>query len=236
MHPGKCRFCYSVLTEGAAFCEECGCDQSGLWCEPCQTRSFFDFCGGCGAALSESGAAALAQQAQDPQLARLIDELKAAQQAADELMADEPVAAAPVRRRLLDPKVTQTLRALGAATPVAVPQPALAGATVVGESESLRQSRQEAIQQLGRSKLSLSERLRAAKERAAQLASETATKTFADQQEARRYFMGFRKLLAAEGHPPRAWLCNAYHSEHETPNDCAAPHQGGVWLFDTPVN
>lgn len=49
---GQCRFCYEPLLPEAQFCHECGCDQEGLWCAHCNQRCHFDFCTGCGEALS----------------------------------------------------------------------------------------------------------------------------------------------------------------------------------------
>lgn len=62
-HPGCCRFCYENLDPGAAFCHECGSDQSGVECPQCHERSFFDFCSGCFEPLTQRAQSEVASAA-----------------------------------------------------------------------------------------------------------------------------------------------------------------------------
>lgn len=60
-HPGCCRFCYEHLDLGAAFCHECGNDQTGVACPKCHERSFFDFCSQCFEPLTQRAQQEIAQ-------------------------------------------------------------------------------------------------------------------------------------------------------------------------------
>jgi hypothetical protein len=64
------------------------------------------------------------------------------------------------------------------------------------------------------------------REQLEEMLKHTANRTFANNQEARRFF---------EAHRPRnphGWLCNAYNNVHNNPSECAEPERGGRWLFD----
>lgn len=234
MHEGKCRFCYAVLPDGASFCEDCGGNQAGLVCARCNTRSFFDFCGPCGTALSERALASLQMPAAvQPALADALAEMQAAQQAAQSL-ADEPVlraptAPAPAKPRLLSGGLAQTLRTIDTSAPAAVVAP---GPQMRTEVDQDAQHSQAAFEQIKTRRLSMSERLRAARQRVQQLMEEAGRRTFEDGQQARVHFMGLRQRLIDDGYVPRAWRCNRYSCEHPAPNDCGAPQFGGVWLID----
>ena len=61
-------------------------------------------------------------------------------------------------------------------------------------------------------------------------------KTFASNQEARRFFMSLLTGLPDDLVTPllqrgMQWRCNAYDCVHSAPHECADPSQGGVWLI-----
>jgi hypothetical protein len=61
-------------------------------------------------------------------------------------------------------------------------------------------------------------------------------KRFASSQEARRFYMSIISGLSDEmirriGNRGFGWKCNAYDCIHDSPNECADPSQGGVWLI-----
>lgn len=256
LREGQCRFCYAELIDGATFCTECGNDQNGLWCSRCQANRFFDFCGGCGDALSDA-AQQMAQQAPaDPALAAALQALhelgRQAPPVAPATLAPPP----PSAGRPAGLNLAASLRSVRdteqrqAATAEAARQQAEAARR---EAEAARQAeqarlaaeqrraareaqdaaeREQEMAQSQASQLTLSAQLRAARERVQALLAAAEGLTFADPQTARRHFMAMRVKLAREGQAPRAWRCNFADCEHDTPNECADPSQGGRWLFD----
>ena len=50
---GKCKFCYSDVDEGDAFCAECAKPKNGIPCPKCGQLSIFDFCKNCGTAVTK---------------------------------------------------------------------------------------------------------------------------------------------------------------------------------------
>lgn len=254
LREGQCRFCYAELVEGATFCTDCGNDQNGLVCSRCQTTSFFDFCGGCGDALSEA-AQQMAQQV--PADAALATALQALHELGRQGQQEPPPS--PVRSAAPAPvglNLAASLRSVRdtaqrqAATAEAARQQAEAArreAEAAGLAEQARQAAEqrraarEAQEQAARqqemdlsqaTQLTLSAQLRAARERVQALLAAAEGLTFDDPQTARRHFMSMRVKLAREGQVPRGWRCNFAACEHGTPNECADPSQGGRWLFD----
>ncbi|WP_343628329.1 zinc ribbon domain-containing protein [Roseateles sp.] len=250
LREGQCRFCYTALDKGAQFCEECGCNQSGMACAGCGRTSFFDFCTGCGDAVTERAQAAV----QAPPTAALSAELVEihALQAELEALADETSdhEAAPPgpASRLISRQTLDGLRDTVASLQRGEDQSREAGqqaeaaraATEAAARVRAEQAREDARQQTLRAgevqslqgrRLTLSARLRAARERAQAIAAASEALRFSDGQQARCHMMAVRQQLAAEGLVPKLWRCNAFHAEHPTPNDCAKPEDGGVWIF-----
>jgi hypothetical protein len=73
-------------------------------------------------------------------------------------------------------------------------------------------------------------------ERARQLAALHAllptlsTRTYANAQEARRAHAQLQRRMAQVGIHFGGWRCNAFGNTHNTPNECASPAHGGIWL------
>jgi hypothetical protein len=76
--PGQCRFCYAAVPDGADFCSQCGCAQSGITCAACGTLNFFDFCSRCSLPLTEAAQQSAADLAADPQVKALLEALREA--------------------------------------------------------------------------------------------------------------------------------------------------------------
>jgi hypothetical protein len=252
---GQCRFCYAALADGARFCEECGCNQSGLVCPRCQTTGFFDFCTGCGDAVSEKGQTLNRQAVQDPALEQALQSMRQMQAQLAELAEDEAPAAPPPKRtapaapaRLIPREALQTLKDMEAAAQAqqgldeerAAEAQAQARAAVAqasreaaeAQAQAQRQSlRQEAITQVQSARLTISAQLREAQRQVEALLKASESVTYATPQEARCGFMQLRSRLAALGKVPTGWRCVAYNCVHETPNDCANPAAGGTWVF-----
>lgn len=232
MHQGKCRFCYAVLEDGAAFCQDCGCSQAGLMCVRCNSSSFFDFCGQCGTALSERASATMQTPQANAAMSQALAELHALQQEAQTLLdASAPTVVVSAKPKLRLEGAAQTLRAIGQGTApsASVTAPVLEMRT---QTNAAAPRNQAAFEQLKQRRLDLSERMRLARERMQQLVDDMAAMTFEDGQQARVHFMAFRQRLIDDGYVPSVWRCNRYSCEHPTPNDCSAPQFGGVWLIE----
>lgn len=254
---GQCPFCYAELVEGAAFCTECGNSQQGLRCARCQTQGFFDFCGGCGDALSELAQDLALAPPDDPALAEALAQLRqldAATRQAQAQLAQVQAAAAPAPRPAPPPGLNlggalQSLRA-GAALDAAAAQrardeaakaraeaqaradDATAQAMQAARADALQAARQAEMAQSTATALGLSAQLQQTRERIKALMAASDQRSFPDAQSARRHFMQLRSQLIREGQQPTKWLCNWANCQHDNPNDCGNPSLGGRWLFD----
>lgn len=262
MYDSQCRFCYAQLTDDAAFCSECGNDRKGLWCDRCQRESFFDFCGGCCEPLSLAARQMALQAPADSALSAAILALhlvseKVLQATPSVSHAADPTGVtAPLQKakseldlegasRIFDQishRESNEEQAARQATEAAhrmveaqrlAEQARLFAAQRVKERDAREQA--EWTDELPRSTPEtsmLSAQLREARERVKALLDASEKLTFADPQEARRHFMSVRQKLASTGFAPRKWLCNFANCQHDNPNECADPSQGGRWLFD----
>lgn len=80
------------------------------------------------------------------------------------------------------------------------------------------------------------ERERKLQEQLSEAMSKLRGKTFSSNQEARRFFMNIIAGLPEEiakkiTNSGMSWRCNAYDCVHDSPNDCADPSRGGVWMI-----
>lgn len=245
-----CHFCDAVLVAGASFCTECGNSQQGLRCVRCRTQGFFDFCGGCGEALSDQAQQMLQAPQQNEALSQALQHLR-------------DLGARPVVNPQVSPVGVTTQARPGLNLDAAL-QSLRAGAALDAEAaqrsrEAAAQARQEAWEQAKQARalevqarqaaqaqmrhqaemagseagaFGLSVQLQLARERVQALLAASRQHTFPDAQTARRHFMQLRSQLVREGQVPRKWLCNWANCEHDNPNDCGNPSLGGVWLFD----
>lgn len=228
MHEGKCRFCYSSLSDGAAFCEDCGCNQSGLVCTVCHKTGFFDFCSSCGVAVSERATDTLQAPVAQGGMVDLLAEMRSAQKEALALL-DLPENSDEALPELPDQVVPTPGDSVEKPTTVGVQEPAGQTRSQVTIAPVRKRVAQE---QLKQRRLELKERLRLMRERLKQVMQEAANQTFEDGQQARVHSMALRKRLLDDGYNPTSWRCNRYNCVHPSPNDCAAPQFGGVWVID----
>jgi hypothetical protein len=262
LRESQCRFCYAELPDNTAFCTECGNDRHGLWCARCKTQSFFDFCGGCGDALSETARQMVQQAPSDPALAaalaalHTLNEQAGAQQEVSGALATAPPKSEPATVSPKGLSLTGALQALREmsqreAVTAEMARQAAEAARRQAEAERMAQRARQAAEQVARereareleerqqemarseaSAFSLSAQRRAARERVKALLDANENLTFPDPQTARRHFMSVRQKMAREGFVPLKWLCNFANCQHDTPNECADPSQGGRWLFE----
>jgi len=251
---GQCRFCYQDLPTEASFCIECGSPQAGFDCPKCGQHDYFDFCPGCGDALSEAAAAALNALADDPCLNPASAGVQEAGKSSEATSASPgslearpsanlssrppPPASPPVRQRLFS---RDRLQSFEDARPADVPswaQPPVDQQTGPQGGEQEERQRQAVLAEL------------AALEQAAQrigseagspgvhvvarplqqMLNEIQKRTFANAQDARRFHMALVRRLETEDPRPHKWRCNRFSVLHAGPHLCAAPQFGGVWV------
>lgn len=251
LRPGQCRFCYSDLPVEAAFCVECGSPQAGFNCPRCGRHDFFDFCPGCGNALSEAAESALNALASDPLLAaeHLADSPAPSRDDAsprplssdvvDEPPPVVPAPVAPARRRLFAPETFQAMPPEASRAPAsspAVDDPGVptnsARADATRPSQDLLAelaAREQAALRLSQASATPSAKLMERPIEA--MIEEAAARTFDSPQEARRFHMAFASRVASSQRVPKAWRCHRYSCVHQGPHQCSAPQFGGTWLF-----
>ncbi|MDI9347997.1 MAG: hypothetical protein QM538_05785 [Methylacidiphilales bacterium] len=81
----------------------------------------------------------------------------------------------------------------------------------------------------------LKEKAKEKEQLALTLLDDTRSKTFATNQEARRFFGAIKVLLPTlvTHRKPIGWLCNAYNCFHpEGPHECEDPSLGGTWQYE----
>jgi hypothetical protein len=256
LRPGDCRFCYGQLPEGAAFCPSCGADRAGIACPGCGARSFFDFCSDCGIALTDAAAESGRQIVADPVVAEALRKLKEASAAAgpsvaaeDGISASDQDAAPSIektatrhglfsteqRQALLD--LTSDIDRRDRELRLEVAQEAAKSREIaeqVQRNQAQAQQRLADLQARRHDDVRLARDARVLVERSivADTIKQMQSRTFADQQEARRFFMAFQSTFANVGMSPKGWRCNRYGNVHSDPNRCSAPQFGGVWLME----
>lgn len=215
---GKCNFCYADFEEGQKFCSECGNPPTGIICKSCGTLSHFDFCPNCNTPQTE-------------QANEIIQELKNSIefQTISNLIISEVQSIANPSPNSLEQinnylsKFNQQVKkkksfSLEADNNIEenIKTTEQSGVKVKSEQDKLIEQEQKEIE-------------------AIKLLKEAQSKTFANNQEARRFFGALKIILPAViiKRKPIGWMCNAYGSTHETPQECADPSMGGIWIYET---
>ncbi len=206
---GKCKFCYAELEEGAAYCAECGNPVAGIVCTQCGQLSYFDFCKHCNIPLTESAIKMVEEVKNDPdekEFFKLLESVEI-EKTKKVTSQDEEL----LKMKAYTEKVEQK-RKKKTFTPL------------------FSDKQKESISDLGnKADKEVKKREEAEKKRLEKLEAELnkmSTKTFSDNQKARRYFNTHRPKNV------RGWLCNAYGTLHSTgPEQCGDPSQGGHWVI-----
>jgi len=252
---GKCKFCSAPLSEDQAYCGSCGNPAAGITCQGCGETSFFDFCKTCTRPLSRQAQDSVRRVATDPtqlELAALLTELHASEPVAEALSnagMDAPkmvqVADDQIRKMKMARAALSTFRTSsdGRTAPRALFSDkqririSLLGEQVALEEKRQRREQKRLLEEAQRRRKEEEERRHKVQNQINQSLSRLANKTFASNQDARRFFMSLLaglpeevgRSVALEGR--LRWRCNAYSCEHDSPAECAAPSHGGVWLF-----
>ena len=212
---GQCKFCYAPLEEGDEFCGECGNPVDGIECPRCHNLSYFDFCQHCDIPLTEQAEQVIEELRSSEELGALIEALEHEDQPAGttgeqghaELIREHT----PRQQRPETRRTPATLFSKGGMSEV---------------DAKIQQVQQVATPQPKKARRTAPHAL----ERIQQ-------KTFANNQEARRFSGALKVLLPAvvkkRVSVTVGWLCNEYQVLHpEGPQGCCAAHCGGRWIYE----
>jgi predicted amidophosphoribosyltransferase len=245
---GICKFCYTPLPAGAAFCPNCGNGRDGIVCPDCGTLSIFDFCPKCGRPLSNFARQALEAANNDPDIRLIADNSKRAAKIAAELAAiaeaeaeaekkraeEEAARIAAEKERAEEEKqrlneAAENIRRIAAEKKRAREEAARIAAEKTRREEALRKQQEREAAEAALAALKAEALQRQQEDDPVTSALRAAINkvrnmTFANAQLARLFYMARRPLFS------RRWRCNAYGNIHSSPCECAEPQHGGVWL------
>jgi hypothetical protein len=253
---GRCMFCYAHIADGEAFCSECGNPTKGLPCPRCGKLSVFDFCALCGIPLSIQAREMTLETANNPvfrDIALLSQQFSNMHTPSDPSTIESTLAVAD--------SVTLSGQPVDQVFQLKAYRESLSNYSVHTESAPrslFSRDQKESINQLNdevaheeerrrieeeRKRREEEERKRKEQERQRRLHDQFnevmrtfSGKTFSCNQEARRFFMSIIAGLSEElakhflNHG-LMWRCNAYGCTHHSPNECANPSPGGVWII-----
>jgi len=204
---GKCKFCYSDVDEGDAYCAECAKPKNGIPCPKCGQLSIFDFCKNCGTAVTKEAIEEI--QTAQGELIAAQKEMKipaaSIQPLASGRTVSAPASAAP--QSVADSEEDSSSRRI-----VLKPKPEV-------QPETISEVKQEA-----QTVITIEEAKKQAKE--------NAQKKFSTPQAARRWHMA-RRHPDALGWLCNYAGCVHLYAEGGGPDDCNDPSKGGADFFGT---
>lgn len=208
---GLCTFCYAELESGAAFCHECGNPTKGVACHSCGKLSIFDFCTHCNLPLTVQARESMEELSQS--LERAMQRIEKEMSLSDALESK-----AEVHEGEQDKQAFSWDRFL---------EKNLDNLVKEKKEELKRKTDEEKKEEL----------MQAVLEKALE---EIQHQTFSDQQTARRHYGALKVLLPTitlvkvKKKITLGWRCYAFDVVHpHGPQECAEPHRGGEWIFDT---
>jgi len=214
----KCKFCYADLEEGQSFCGECGNPVEGIDCPECGSTNFFDFCKDCNKPLTEKAKKTLEDVKAHPELAEL-NELK------DLSNGKEAREVESLKEELL--KMRDYLSGLGEDEDGKKPI-ALFSTEQKEMIQKMSLKTDGEIKRIEEEERRLEEErirwLKRKRQRRRELYEKMASKTFKNNQQARR----FHDAIKPKG--AKGWLCNFTSTLHSCPAGCCEPWHGGYWV------
>lgn len=255
---GQCMFCYSHVEDGETFCGECGNPTDGISCPRCGKQSIFDFCASCGIPLSIQAKEMVRETASNPVFQDMISLFEQLTEVEDPLLLPK-VGSAPIKtdsvtvnKEQEDQGVRLKAYRESAFNPATHNKPKSASKPLFSsvQKERINQLNDDVAKEEERRieeerKRREDEELKRKKEEARQLRLQEqlnealrklSVKTFYTNQGARRFFMNLIAGLPEEVarkiiNRGMGWRCNAYGCVHSSPNECANPFSGGVWMI-----
>jgi len=224
---GKCNFCYSEVEEGQRFCAECGNAPGGIKCTSCGTHSHFDFCPKCNTGLTKQANETIHMIANSVEFQQVINAIVHTDQ--------RDVDYSDANRQ--DPEIDALKNYLSKFTEKKTKKRDTftlndkSGAKVEDNIKLVEQTKQTVSAEEQK------ELDRQHKEKMAlELLEDTRSKTFPNNQEARKFFGALKILLpqVIQKKVPKGWRCNAYFNLHAGgPQECSATCSGGTWIYET---
>jgi len=227
---GQCNFCYAQVEEGQNFCADCGNPPEGIICRQCGQLSHFDFCPQCSIPLTEQAEETLELIQNSAEVQELLqineDDLEPSGEP-EEQTANE-----------LD-KLTRYLAKLDQQSQKKSKQsePRKEGRkrekfVLQGDAGPNVEDRLKLLEQSPHNEKQKAFLERKKEIQAMEMLKNACTKSFANNQEARRFFEALRQsLFSALSRHPMGWMCNAYGVVHDYPQECSATSRGGIWLY-----
>lgn len=224
--PGKCNFCYAEFAPGQKFCTECGNPPEGIICSSCGRKSHFDFCPLCNIPLTEQASEVILRIENSVEFQNILNEksLKEDEVISVKTLADSPAVDkksecnSKFQEEKLPAKGTFILNIKG-------------NRNIAENMKVLEQSRHNIAEE--EKKISEKKSKEAEMKKLMEALRE---KTFATNQEARRFYGALKILIpkVVEKQTPVGWRCNAFDVTHnEGPQGCADPSLGGTWVYIT---
>jgi hypothetical protein len=210
---GQCVFCLEPADPALPFCSSCGNGSQGSACPHCGAWSIFDFCAGCGGAVTERAAVMFDALAEDEALSAALDALRSAETKQEGSEAAQLLARRDAARTR-PPVVSSWLPSVQTAQRFDASAMTTSDIAPVEQARSTRAASEAAAR----------DALRAAQDR-----------IFASHQEARCFFDAFKLHVQTVTRTPYAWRCTAFGVLHAGPSNCSRPADGGVWLFKEEV-
>ena len=222
---GKCNFCYADFEEGQRFCAECGNMPGGIICSSCGRLSHFDFCSQCNIALTEQANDAIQLIANSIELMNIIKISENGPFNTNEKAKHSDIELEKIKNYLSKFSEKRSKKKN---------QFILKDNSILNIEENLK-----TIEQLKQNIRTEEHRILFEQQKeiqALKLLEDTRSKTFSNNQEARRFFGALKILLPTviQKRIPIGWRCNAYDCVHDGgPQECADPSLGGTWLYET---
>lgn len=222
---GKCNFCYSEVDEGQRFCSECGNPPTGITCGTCGTLSHFDFCPKCNSALTKQSNETIHMIANSPEFQHVVNAIVNTG-GSDATYTDDNH----------DPEMDALKSYLSKFTEKKTKKKS--GFTLNDKSTVKVEDSLQSVEQT-KQNISAGEQQEFERKNkeilALKMLEDTRSKTFPNNQEARKFFGALKVLLpqVIQKKVPTGWKCNAYSNLHSGgPQECSATCSGGIWIYE----
>ena len=200
-----CSFCGAHLTDGDAYCPECGNPRGGIVCPTCHTLNDFAFCKQCGTPLTDEAKALVKEMQMQPDYQILVEAAAELKELNKQLpfTSEREIVRSQMNDKLRERVLMLLAKDQGINNPV-IPKKESRRMT----TEELQKKKDEKVQQI------------------TELLDRMAIPQLASPVKARNYAMAQKP-----GGVRLAWVCNWKHAMHSSPCGCAKPQLGGKWVI-----
>jgi hypothetical protein len=223
--PGKCNFCYAEIEEGQKFCGECGNPPTGIYCPSCGTLSHFDFCPKCNAGLTKQSNETIHMIANSVEFQHVMNAII------------NPTEYTQATKHYKNPEMDALQNYLAKFSEKKTKKKS--SFTLNDKSSVKVEDNLKSVEETKENITAEEQKEADAKNKellALKLLEDTRSKTFPNNQEARKFFGALKILLpqVIQKKIPKGWRCNAYFNLHENgPQECSATCAGGTWIYET---